>query len=234
MANEQSKAPEQAAPVTQEPTEPPQPRYMTADEYNAASTARERRFEQRLSKMLEERFAAIAAQQPAAAAANQGEPAAGAQSDQSAEIKKYNARLEAMQKQMEAEKAAAAKERADMLLRQERTEVQSLLTEHGVMAPKHVYAAWKDEGRIGRNADGELVMKVTRDYGEDEVPIAVAIKEWLTTQEAKLFLPPRGGGEGSGTVIRGGASRGGAPLSKEEAKAEARKMLSAFVLGNRE
>lgn len=228
MANEK----DPAAPATPpDPNQPdPQPKHMTVDDFNGAMTARERRFEQRIAKMLEERFATIAPAKTEPVIDDGG--AKHAEPDPA--TKQALAKLEAMQRQMAAEKEMSAKKEAEMLAKQERSEAFAALTEAGSHNAKGAYALLRDDGRIKRNADGDLVVILTRDYAgtkiEEEVPLADGIKAWLATDEGKHYLPPRGGGEGSGTVVRGGGGRNSASMSKEERKREAQNMLTGFIL----
>lgn len=239
MANEQTPQATTAAPP-EAAGEPASPKFMTAEDFNGAMTARERRFEQRIEKLIEKSFAARQAA-PAAAAesAEEDEGAANQEAQEPAKkpatdpaLKRMAAKIEALHRQAAAKEEAAAKEKAELLQRQEKSDMLAALTAAGVTTAKGAYAMLKEEGRIKRNADGELVMLVVKEYGEDEVPVADGIKHWLTTDDGKHFAPPRGGGDGSGTVVRGNAPRTRS-LSKEEAKRDAQKVLSQFILGNR-
>lgn len=216
----------------QDSTEVAAPKYMTVEEINGALTARERRSEQRLAKQMEEfqqRIASmLSAKQPDG---DEASAEAGKGAQESPEVKKLAAKLEAMNKQRDAEKAEAAKERAEFQAKQERSDVLSALSAAGSPNAIGAYSHLKLEGRLTRNAAGELVMRVMKEYGEDEVPVVEGIKLWLETAEGKHYAPPRGGGEGSGTVIRGGAPRNGKSLSKDEAKREAQSLLTKFILG---
>lgn len=250
MANEKEPS---ASSASTETTEQPAPKFMTAEDFNGAMTARERRFEERMAKQMAaqlEKFWAARSAPATDAGEETGTEADAADAAQTAAveqpkrlsgdalaIKKAAAKIDALQKQMQAKEEAAAKEKAELLQRQEKADMLAALTAAGVTTAKGAYATLKEDGRIRRNADGELVMVVVKDYAgtkaEEEVPIAAGIKEWLATDDGKCFLPPRGGGDGSATVIRGGASRTGSALSKDEAKREAQKALTQFVLGGR-
>lgn len=222
---------------------------MTADDFNGAMTARDRRLQQQLAKQFDEFQKSLMAKfaPPAPTDDDPADPDPSAQPDPAEPtqpapkrlsgadlaIKKAAAKIDALTKQMAAKEAEAAKEKAELLQRQEKADMLAALTAAGVTTAKGAYATLKEDGRIRRNADGELVMVTVKDYGgvraEEEVPVAAGIKEWLATEDGKHFAPPRGGGDGSGTVVRGGG-RGGAKLSKEEAKAEAQRLLSRFIL----
>lgn len=231
-----------------------QPKFMTPEDFNGAMTARDRRLQQQLAKQFEEFQKTLMSKfAPQTQQATEDDPEAETDTTATTQqpaieqpkrlsgaelaAKKANAKVEALAKQLAAEKEAAAKEKAELLQRQEKADMLAALTAAGVTTAKGAYATLKEDGRIRRNADGELVMVVIKDYAgtkaEEEVTIQAGIKDWLATDDGKCFLPPRGGGDGSGTVVRGNAARGGAQLSKEEAKKEAQRMLSSFVLGNR-
>lgn len=232
-------------------TQQNQQKFMTPEDFNGAMTARDRRLQQQLAKQFEEfqktLMARFAPPQHAPEEETETEADATATMQQTAAeqpkrlsgaelaAKKANAKVEALAKQLAAEKEAAAKEKIELLQRQEKADMLAALAAAGVTTAKGAYATLKEDGRIRRNADGELVMVVIKDYSgtkaEEEVSIAAGIKEWLATDDGKCFLPPRGGGDGSGTVVRGDARRGGAKLSKEEQKADAQRALSSFILG---
>lgn len=247
MANEQNTtSTTTAAATTDQTTETAAPKFMTAEDFNGAMTARERRFEQRIEKLIEKSFtarqsAAVHADDTADAVDEhvtaEGQDAAKKTTATDPALKRMAAKIEALHKQAAAKEEASAKEKAELLQRQEKSDMLAALSAAGVTTAKGAYAMLKEEGRIKRNADGELVIVVMKDYAgakmEEEVPIAAGVKEWLATDDGKHFALPRGGGDGSGTVIRGGAQRSGGTLSKEEAKREAQSMLTKFVLGGR-
>lgn len=251
MANEnQNQTTTTATNATDTTTETQQPKFMTAEEFNGAMTARERRFEERIAKQMASQLEKFMAARQAAVEAvdDSADVAEGEATTQQTQVeapkrltgaelaaKKAMAKIDALQKQMQAKEEAAAKEKAELLQRQEKSDMLAALTAAGVTTAKGAYATLKEDGRIRRNADGELVMVVIKEYSgtkaEEEISVAAGIKEWLATDDGKCFLPPRGGGDGSGTVVRGGVQRTGAPLSKEEAKREAQRALTSFVLG---
>lgn len=243
--------PNAPAPNDQNAPDPAAPKFMTPEEFNGAVTARFQRFEksiaQSITKQLEQFWASKnPPADPNAETVEEGgetttDPAAQAApkklSGPELAAKKAIAKVDQLTKQMAAKDEAAAKEKAELLQRQERSEMYAALSAAGVTTAKGAYATLREDGKIRRNADGELVMVVVKDYAgtkhEEEVSIAEGLKAWLATDEGKCFLPPRGGGEGSGTTIRGGAPRTGGKMTKEEAKAEAQRMLTSFVLGSK-
>ncbi len=217
-----------------------QSQYMTAAGLNGALTSRERRLEARLTalveKQLEAQFVKFKSSLNPIATETVEETPDGVQKNAPASdpaIKRQSAKIDALMKQMQLQSEAAAKEKSELLQKQERSDMISALTAAGSMNANGAYALMKDQGRVRRNAAGDLVVVLAKDFGDDEIAYTAGIKEWLNTDEGKHYLPPRGGGDGSGTVIRGGAPRGsGAQMSKEEAKREAQRTLAAFVLGS--
>jgi len=226
---------------------------MTAEDFNGAMTARDRRLQQQLAKQFEEFQKTLSARfmQAPAAPVDGGDDGEGVastpatqpaitQSEQpSKEVLKLKDEVARIKKERQREREEIERERQARLVDDANTRVQAALSEAGSSGP-HARAAWallSAEGRIKRNEQGEVCIELPRTYlGKTEpelVPLKEAIPEWLNSDSGKLFMPPRGGGEGSGTVVRGSAPRTGAPLSKEEAKREAQKALTSFVLGGR-
>jgi hypothetical protein len=81
--------------------------------------------------------------------------------------------------------------------------------QHGA-DPKRVRAAvallHTEDQRIGRSSSGEIIFKVRKGSGaaayEDELPLEDGVKEWLGTDDGKLYVAPKG--------VRGtGAAPGG-------------------------
>ena len=255
MANEnQNQTTTTATNATDTTTETQQPKFMTADDFNGAMTARDRRLQQQLAKQFDEFQKTLMSKfAPQTQQATEDDPEAETDTTATTQqpaieqpkrlsgaelaAKKANAKVEALAKQLAAEKEAAAKEKAELLQRQEKADMLAALTAAGVTTAKGAYATLKEDGRIRRNADGELVMVVIKDYAgtkaEEEVTIQAGIKDWLATDDGKCFLPPRGGGDGSGTVVRGETRRSGAALSKEEQKRDADRVISQWIFGNR-
>lgn len=251
MANEPNQASGTAPTDQTTTTDAATPKFMTADDFNGAMTARERRFEQRQSKMLEDFQKAIMSKlSPAAPAADDasegGEGTTQAATPQAAtapneqpskEVLKLKDEVARIKKERQREREDVERERQARLVEDANGRVQQALVEAGSSGP-HTKAAWallSAEGRIKRDDRGEVCIELPRTYGgktEPElIPLKEAIPEWLNSDAGKLFMPARGGGDGSGTVVRGGAPRTGAKLSKEEAKREAQAMLTKFVLG---
>jgi len=247
------KQPDPNAPAPTDPNapDPAAPKFMTAEDFNGAMTARERRLEQRLAKQLEDFQKSITSKltpapadpsaddidDPAAPAPVPGQPTAHATDKPSKDVLKLKDEVAKLRRERQREREEMERERQAQLLADANAKVQSALVEAGSSGP-HTKAAWallSAEGRIKRNEQGEVCIELQRTYlgkAENElVPLKEAIPEWLNSEAGKLFLPPRGGGEGSGTVVRGGAPRTAGKMSKEEAKREAQATLSKFVLG---
>jgi hypothetical protein len=245
MANEPIK-PDPTAPAASPdaPAEPTAPKYMTPEDFNGAMTARERRFEQRIAKMLEERFQAFTPASAKAAVEEETEPTEpttpAAQPDKSSkDVLRLKDEVAKMKKERAREREEIEKERNTRLVSEANAQVQAALSESGAAGP-HNKAAWAllhAEGKIKRNDAGEVCIELPRTYlGKTElelVPVKEAIPEWLNSDAGKLFMPPRGGGDGSGTTIKGGAPRAGGKLTKEEAKREAAQAVAAWAFGPR-
>jgi hypothetical protein len=192
------------------------PRYMTMEDFNGAVTARERRQEKRLEKLVAEALAAARGQAPPPA-----DP------DQAAAL----AALQALENDRKQQLAATeARERA-LLERELKSETEYELAALGCMNPRAARLILAEDGKITRNADGDLVF--LDDKGE-QVDLATGIKQWLhSTPEGRGHLPARGGGDGSGHIHHNNTRAVVGTVSKEEKKREAMRALNSFILGGR-
>lgn len=85
-----------------------------------------------------------------------------------------------------------------------------------------------ESGRITRDAEGNVVMSMTREWGTEVVPVEAGIGEWLTkTDEGKAYLPPAGV-EGSGVGATGGIPRPGTKLTESQSN----QALGAAIMGS--
>jgi hypothetical protein len=200
-------------PKQPEKTEPEQgPKFMTAEDFNKAQSAREKRFREQMKKDLADMLAQFSPSKgkqtdteesdeddPAEASAKPaGQPSAPAQSDPTAaELKRLRKRLEASEKEREAERKAREEQAAKLARDEERTKLQDALVSAGV-APKRVRAAiallHTEDRKVRRNQEGKIIFALDDD---DEADLVSGVKQWLATDEGKDFLPPRGA-EGSG------------------------------------
>lgn len=217
MADEKAPAPEAA---------PEAPKYLTVEDFNRAASARDKRLEQRLEKMLAERAAPKPA--PADDDADEPQPAAaqGAAAPSSdAAIKRLEKMLERERKAREATEATLRDNAAKSARDEERSRLAEQLTAEGITGAKlkaAVALLHTEERRIKRNDQGSIVY--VGDDG-DETDLKAGLKSWLSTDDGKSFLPPRGA-QGSGTQPARG--RLGEPLSPRDAL---RGMFSGMLTG---
>jgi hypothetical protein len=232
---------------TQENTETKtEPQYMTSEQFNRAATARDARMKKDFEKMLAD-FAAKLSSPPSTQEAESEEEEEGGEEVQAQqegeskkaapkrptraeiEAKKAMAEIKALKKQQALEKEEAAKAKLAAQTREESVLATAALTGAGVLSVKGALALLKTEGRIGRNADGEVVFKMPRDLGgerfEEEMSLEEGIKEWLATEDGKIYQPPRGVEGSNNNPGKGTTRRPGDKLSKQEAAA----ILAGFI-----
>jgi hypothetical protein len=202
--------------VEDAPAEKPAPRYMTLEEWNRANTAMSKRLETRLMKLFDEKLAAARGEQPKPA-----DP------DQAAAL----SALQAIESERAQQLTAATEREQQLLAREMRTTVEHELTRLGCINPRAARLILSEDNRVGRNDAGELIFY--NDEGEP-VDLADGVKQWLFgSDEGKRHAPVRGGGEGSGTIVRNNGRPGPAAPSKNEQRREAMGVISKWVLGNR-
>lgn len=202
-----------------------QPKFMTAEDYNKAATAREKRLLNQIQELLK------AQQKPAPAPAEEEEEEEVEETDEVAEettdeepkpakkpaapakkpgltkaeiqAKKAMEKIKAVERERKAEKEKAELREKELAEREEKTATQAALTQAGAINQKQALAVLKAEGRIKRGDDGELIFVMPRDIAgekfDEELPLADGIKEWLSSDEGKIYAPPRGA-EGSGAT----------------------------------
>lgn len=223
---------------------PPAPAYMTQEQFNKAMTAREKRFEERLQKMVAGSLAPLMERLPPAASDDDDEAdepapptAAPAQSSKpsKAEVDAKKARkgMEELRKQMEAECEERKQERERFQREEAKAATKAALSAYGCVQPDHALAVLEMRNLLRRSDSGELVFVSKTDYQgqtlEEEKGLEAGIKEWLSSPDGQLYLPPKGT-QGSGST---GAGRpGNRKLTKDEAKEEALKgLVDAFRRG---
>lgn len=174
-----------------------QPKYVTEEQLNRAITQRLKSFEKSIASSLEESSKAMLSKleemRPPPQASSQPEKAA----DESPIVKglqKQIADLQAKQKAADEAVQAARMAQRDQALR---TKLAEELGRYGV-----------DSGRV-KHAVGYLVdaaKAVSYDEGSDEivfkdkndvVDLSTGLKSWLSTDDGKIYVPPRGA-QGSG------------------------------------
>lgn len=217
------------------------PRFMTADEFNKAMSAREKRLLSQFEKSLEAKLANSVAKKAADDDADDDDappakpPASGASGSAvgnaatgNTEADRRLAKLEKQLAKTQAERDAEKKAREEQTLKaardEERSKLSEVLADAGV-DPKRSRAAiallHSEDKRVRRNDEGKIVF--VQDDG-DEVDLKVGVKKFLETDEGKVFLPPR--------PVAGSGNRGGMPPTggKMNKKAQAeQELLNAFL-----
>lgn len=206
------------------------PDYLTAEAFNKASTARERRLVEKVEKLLAEKLA------PAAKEDDSDEPTL-KEGTSPAEIaaRKALAKARELERKSQERDAQLVKEKASLMAKEEKTTVMSTLQRLGATVPAAALAVLKDEGRVIRNDEGELMFRASRKVGnetfDEEISIEDGLTEWLNSSTGKLFQPPKGlEGSGANPRSKGTGSR---PASKEERAAHAANVLMSWVKGSR-
>lgn len=191
------------------------PKYLTSEDFNKASSAREARLLARIEKMLGASKAPTVTEDDSDAPAPA--PKVGeTRDDKEARLAKVEAELTRERKARKEEKARASRD-------EERSKVSELLSSAGIPAPrmKGALAVLHEvDKRVVRDSDGTIMF---RDDEEGEIPLAEGVKKWLSTDEGKAYLPPRGA-QGVG-LQRGNASVTPAGNPKAAAQMAARSSL---------
>jgi hypothetical protein len=231
MAESQGNPPPNGGEGTDPPegSEKQQPKFITAEELNRAITARFSDFEKRqknsltqilaerekaLAETLSERLGAALEERLAASKPKDEEQKPkGAEAPQpkledTPAYKALQKKLEGLEKTNLEEQnrrlAAEAKNRDTGL----RSTLQSELEKHGITG---------ERARLARghliDADKLVALRPDSDEiffrsGDEEVPLADGLKSWIATDQAKIFLPPKGT-NGSGDGPGGGSGGGG-------------------------
>ena len=216
---------------------PEKPSYMTAAEFNKASTAREKKLLERIDKILEEKTAKQKAAEEVddSDAGDESEDKGDAKDDKTAAKSPSDAmakQLASLQRQLTRERNEREKERAEreaqsakMARDEERTKLSEALAAAGVKNVRGAVALLHTEDkRVRRNDEGKIVFV---DENDDEFDLAAGIKHWIGSEEGKAYMPPRGasgsGAEpGSKTVARPGAKQ-------KLSKADAGKVLAGLL-----
>jgi hypothetical protein len=198
-------APPPATPETPKPPAEGAPAYVTDEQLQAALTTRFRSFEQKVDKALADGLGAMGTRlrdelvalfpKPEPRPEGEPRPAEGgaAQPAPAPELKKLQDQIALLTKQAEDARSERDAERGrarDSLLRQRVTEALSGVGIEGVRA-RHALGLLVDAERRARWADdGESIL--FRTDAHDELDLASGVREWLKTEDAKLYLPPRG------------------------------------------
>jgi hypothetical protein len=190
------------------------PAYVTEEQLQAALTTRFRAFEQKFDRALSdgvgtiatrvrEELAGLLPKREPAAEGGEGAPkpegagggaVPGPQAQQaSPELRKLQEQITLLTRQAEEARSERDAERArarDSLLRQRVTEALSGVGIEGVRA-RHALGLLVDaERRVRWSDDGDSIL--FRTDAHDELDLAGGVREWLKSEDAKLYLPPRG------------------------------------------
>lgn len=217
------------APSTQQSADDA-PKYVTSDDVakivNQAISARNKSFEAKVEKSLADMTVGIGAKLEEIIATRAPAPKSEAQQTAGAaepKIEEHPA-VRSLQKQLselknKAEKAEQERdnERAKTRDSSMRHRVQSALGEHGIdpKYTKHALGHLVDAEKLVRlGDDGESL--IFRDAEGGDLDFATGLKGWVASDEAKIYLPPRGAA-GSGTPTQhNSAGRGNAPPDPQE------------------
>lgn len=122
------------------------------------------------------------------------------------------ARLDALERETKEAKEAAASEKAQRETAEQLNAFETAAIAAGV-APERVRGARAvlhlEEKRIGYTTDGKPGLKFNRKGYDEILPMADGLKEWLSTDEGKAYLPPTGsqgtgGGKGAPNTTTNG------------------------------
>lgn len=202
------------------------PKYVTAEELNRAITARFSAFSKQIEKSLGDSIGgAISSklEELKATLAPQGTDKTDAPKGANIEdhpilkgLQKQLADAQAATKRIEAERDAEKTRARDQVLR---TKLTDELTRGGV-DPKYVRQA------VGFLVDVEKRVRFSDDDSEDivyrdatgDVDLTTGVKSWAKTDEAKIYLPPRGT-QGSGDRSQGRPQQGNSPQAPSAGRA---------------
>lgn len=248
MADEPDKKPDDAAAAAKAADAP---KYMTADEYNKASTAREKRLLDKIQEMMKAKPAEPVVEtddadetddagdetddaEPAAKPAKK-EPVAAKPSKADIAGKKALQRVQALEKAGKEEREKLQKEKADLLAKQEKSEILSALQGASAVQPAHALAVLKSLGRVVRNDDGDMIFNMPREAAgekyEEPMSLSEGVKEWLGTDEGKVYAPPKGAeGSGASASQGGGKTKSLKDMSRPERKRAAGQTLMKWAL----
>jgi hypothetical protein len=208
------------------------PKYLTSEDFdkafNKAFSAREKRSNESFAKLKNELLSEVKAllkpAEPEDASDEPGEQTTRDQSGRfakstqgdaatdptSLELAKLRKRLERAEREREEEKRAREEESQKRLRDEEISSLHKALTQAGADPSSVrfvVSTLYSEDKRIGRDAEGRIVFR----HDDEEMSLESGVKAWLSTDEGKRFLPPRGA---SGS----GAERGSPPRMNGQRK----------------
>lgn len=216
-----------------------EPKFVTEEQLNRAISARLGDFGKKIEKSIETAVSGIGAKldEIAKREPSGGTPPPGGEGQKSIEespiVKGLQKQLGEMQKNLDTAKAdrdAEKQKTRDQSLRQR---LQDTLTKGG-LDPKfvrHAVGNLVDTEKLVRFADDESDDLVFRD-GTTDVDLGTGIKTWLKSDDAKIYLPPRGT-KGSGDQRDGkGSGNGLQPQPMTAGKALLGMALGTVAGGN--
>ena len=144
------------------------------------------------------------------------------------ELKKAEARIADLETKNRDAEAHAQSTEKKRLASEEQRALTEALREAGCDDKRlrgAVAVLYAVDERVGRDEEGNIVMKMQRAGYVEDVKLDVGIGEWLATEEGKSYLPARGVG-GSGAQGSHAKQRTGKPGTKEQKVADARRLLA--------
>ena len=139
--------------------------------------------------------------------------------------------LQKLQKRVETAEAAKAAEQAKARAQALRQRTFEVLTEHGVSGngARHAFNTFAAEGRVVYEGDSGDELLFVDEKGE-KLPLKDGIKSWVESEDAKVFLPPRGA-SGSGDEPRRSAGSPGKKNPMDYSSAEIGAALRSAING---
>lgn len=180
------------------------PNFVTEDQLNKAITARFKSFEQKVEKTFGESFttfggkikeelASLLAPKPEPPKEPEKKKDAQAPSTPHPDLRRFEEQIAALTKQADEARSERDTERAktrDTTLRQRLTDALATAGIDGVRARHAVGLLVDSEKRVRWSEEGDAVL--FRRAEDDDVDLGEGLKHWLKTDDAKLYLPPRG------------------------------------------
>jgi hypothetical protein len=183
------------------------PKYVTEEQLNRAISARLTDFQKKVEKTIEgvkvdpEAIAKLVAESISASKPADEPKGKSKDSQPDPEVNSLKKALADQKKTVEEMQAKLAQERASVRNSKLRQAVQDEMTKHGfseATRAKHALGHLVDVEKRVRYSDDESDSIVFRDEDGQDVDLATGIKSWSRSDEAKLYMPPKGV-QGSGS-----------------------------------
>lgn len=177
------------------------PKYVTEEQLNRAITSRLDGFGKKIEKTLSESFATTLGTKLDEFKASLGTPASGGGDGTPPKGGDVDSPLvKGLQKQLDEQKASVLQMKAERDAEKARSRDQALRSKlsedltKGGLDPRYVKAA------VGNLVDVEKRVRFAADEGDEivfkdssgEVDLATGLKDWVKSDDAKIYLPPRG------------------------------------------